>query len=121
MILIFSYGNKTATTTAVKSSLNELKNLTFNNFLLPTDIELFLENHISSFRGTSLLKLNHIIENTSKNNKNDNSKNHEDNVQIIHLKRDTNISPIIYESYFYKDDTPTLDGCLVILMWTLIQ
>jgi hypothetical protein len=51
---------------------------------LLTDIELFLENHISSLRGLSSLKLNNIIEeDTSIFNKNENSKYHEDNVNIV--------------------------------------
>ena len=53
---IFGYGDETASSAAVKSSFRKLKNVTFKNISLPTDIELFLEHHISSLRGMSLLK-----------------------------------------------------------------
>jgi hypothetical protein len=75
---------------------------------LPTDIELFLENHISSLRGLSLLKLNHTIEeDTSVFNENENLKNHEDNVKIVHVQRNKNITPVFNDDrYFEKGDAP---------------
>jgi hypothetical protein len=108
MIPIFGYGNEMETPTIVKPSLNEFKNVTFKSILLPTDIELFLENHISSLRGLSLLKLNHIIEKESSTyNKNENSKYHEDNVKIIHVKRSEIITPVFNDDrYFNKGDAP---------------
>jgi hypothetical protein len=78
---------------------------------MPRDIELFLENQISSLPGTSLLKLNHCsccIRRHVKNNENENSKNHEDNEQIIHVESDEYISPVVNDkSYFNKGDTLT--------------
>lgn len=56
MVPIFGYGDETVSSAAVESSFKKLKNVTFKNISLPTDIELFLENHISSLRGMSLLK-----------------------------------------------------------------
>jgi len=47
MIPIFGYGNGTASSTAVESSFKKLKNVTFKNIVLFTDIELFLERFTS--------------------------------------------------------------------------
>jgi hypothetical protein len=55
MIPIFGYGDEIASSATVESSFKKLKNLTFQNIELPTNLEVFLENHISSLRGTSIL------------------------------------------------------------------
>jgi hypothetical protein len=108
IISIFGYKNETETSTISNPSSNEFKNLIFKSILLSTEIELFLENHISSLRGLSLLKLNHIIEeDTSVFNKNENLKNHEDNVKIVHVQRNENITPVFNDDrYFDKSDAP---------------
>lgn len=61
MIPIFGYGSETASSAAIESSFNKTKNITFKNISLPTDIETFLEHHISSLRGASLLRTSQQI------------------------------------------------------------
>jgi len=56
MIPIFKYGNVTASSAAVESSFKKIKVVTFKDIDLPTNIELFLERHIISLRGNSLLR-----------------------------------------------------------------
>lgn len=56
MIPVFSYGSETASSAAVESSFNKIKNTTFKHISLPTDLEIFLEHHITSLRGSSLLR-----------------------------------------------------------------
>lgn len=55
MISVFGYGSETASSAAVESSFKKLKNLTFKSATLPVSIEEFLEQHISSLRGVSLI------------------------------------------------------------------
>lgn len=61
MIPILGYGSETASSAAIESSFNKTKNITFKNISLPTDIETFLEHHISSLRGASLLRTSQQI------------------------------------------------------------
>lgn len=56
MIPLFGYGSETASSAAVESSFNKIKNTTFKHISLPTDLEIFLEHHIASLRGSSLLR-----------------------------------------------------------------
>lgn len=56
MIPIFGFGEEVASSTAVESSFKKLKTLTFKNITLPTSVEIFLENHIVSLKGTSLIR-----------------------------------------------------------------
>jgi len=56
MIPIFGFGEEVASLAAVESSFKKLKTLTFKNISLPTDLEIFLENHINSLTGTSLIR-----------------------------------------------------------------
>lgn len=58
MIPIFGYGKEVASSATVESSFKKLKNLTFQNIELPTNLEVFLENHISSLRGASIIRGN---------------------------------------------------------------
>lgn len=55
MVPVFGYGEHICSSAAVESSFRKLKTITFNHIPLPTDIEEFLENHISSNRGASLI------------------------------------------------------------------
>lgn len=61
IIPIFGYRNATTSSVAIESSFNKLKNVTFKNIVLPTNIELFLKQHITLLHGMSLLKLNHNL------------------------------------------------------------
>jgi hypothetical protein len=123
MIANFGYGNVTETPTIVKPSLNEFKNVIFKSILLPSDIELFLKNHIVSLRGLSLLKLYDIIEeDKSIYNKNKNSKNHEDNVNIVHVEISENITPVFNDDrYFDKGDAPNHSSTYSIVDCSTIQ
>lgn len=56
MVPIFGFGDETTSSAAVESSFKKLKTLTFKDISLPTNIETFLERHINSLRGTSLLR-----------------------------------------------------------------
>lgn len=56
MIPIFKYGKLTASSAGVESSFKKLKIVTFKDMDLPTNIDLFLERHIISLRGNSLLR-----------------------------------------------------------------
>lgn len=56
MIPIFGYGKDTASSAAVESSFQKLKNITFKNISLPTDIETFIEYHTASLKSASLLR-----------------------------------------------------------------
>lgn len=55
MVPFFGYGEGVSSSAAVESSFNKLKNGTFKHITLPTDLETFLENHMLSLRGASLL------------------------------------------------------------------
>lgn len=54
MIPIFKYGNLTSSSASVESSFKKLKIITFKDIHLPTNIDTFLERHITSLRGSSL-------------------------------------------------------------------
>jgi len=99
MIPIFGYGNETASSAAVESSFKKLKNVTFKNIVLPTDIELFLEHHITSLRGMSLLKSNHSLspKDTIIQNNND-----------IYFNKDN--LPLYDENETNKQSSPTYDN-----------
>lgn len=56
MIPFFGYGEAVSSSAAVESSFNKLKNITFKHISLPTDIETFIDNHLLSLRGASLLR-----------------------------------------------------------------
>lgn len=56
MIPVFKYGNPTSSSASVESSLKKLKTITFKDITLPTNIEIFLERHILSLQGSSLLR-----------------------------------------------------------------
>lgn len=56
MVPFFGYGEGVSSSAAVESSFHKLKNITFKHISLPTDIETFLDNHILSLRGASLLR-----------------------------------------------------------------
>jgi len=55
MVSIFGYGPETATSAAVECSFKKLKTITFKSETLPIGIEEFLEQHINSLRGVSLI------------------------------------------------------------------
>lgn len=54
MIPIFNYGEEFSSSAAVESSFKKLKTVTMKHIHLPTTIEIFLENHITSLKGSSL-------------------------------------------------------------------
>jgi hypothetical protein len=56
-------GNETSNSAAVESSFRKLKNITFKNVSLPTNIENFIEHHTASLKGSSLLRLRKTEEN----------------------------------------------------------
>lgn len=56
MIPIFGYGEEVASSAVVESSFKKLKCVTFKNIPLPTSIETFIENHILSLKGASLIR-----------------------------------------------------------------
>lgn len=57
MIPIFNYGELICSSAAVESSFKKLKTVTMKNVVLPTNIEIFLENHIMSLKGASLIRI----------------------------------------------------------------
>lgn len=99
MIPIFGYGNETASSAAVESSFKKLKNVTFKNIVLPTDIELFLEHHITSLRGMSLLKSNNSLSPKDTIIQNNNE---------IHSNKDN--LPLYDENETNKRSSPTYDN-----------
>ncbi|MBW0494148.1 hypothetical protein O181_033863, partial [Austropuccinia psidii MF-1] len=56
MIPIFKYGNPTSSSASVESSFKKLKTVTFKDITLPTNIEVFLERHIISLKGSALFR-----------------------------------------------------------------
>lgn len=54
--MIFGYGEPISSLAAIESSFKKLKTVTFKNTDLPVNIEQFLENHIMSLRGASLIR-----------------------------------------------------------------
>lgn len=55
MIPIFGYGDEISSSAAVDSSFRKLKTITFKHISLPTELEYFLETHITSLKGASLI------------------------------------------------------------------
>lgn len=62
MVPIFGYGEEISSSAAIESSFRKLKTITFNHINLPTGIEEFLETHIKSNRGASLIRSTTNIE-----------------------------------------------------------
>jgi len=56
MIPIFGYGDDISSSAAVESSFKKLKTITFKHVSILTDLEHFLENHIKSLKGASMLR-----------------------------------------------------------------
>lgn len=56
MVPLFGYGDEISSSSAVESSFRKLKTVKFQHKSLPTDIENFLETHISSLKGASLIR-----------------------------------------------------------------
>jgi hypothetical protein len=56
MIPVFGYGSEIASSAVVESSFNKIKNTKFKHISLPIDLEIFLVHHITSLRGSSLLR-----------------------------------------------------------------
>jgi len=57
MIPIFNYREQICSSAAVKSSFKKLKTVTMKNVVIPTNIEIFLENHIMSLKGALLIRI----------------------------------------------------------------
>jgi hypothetical protein len=57
MILKFNYDDEIESSAAVESNIRKMKILTFEKYIsLPSNIENFIEHHIASLKGTSLLR-----------------------------------------------------------------
>lgn len=56
MVPFFGYSELTSSSASVESSFKKLKNVTFKHTSLPVDIEEFLETHIMSLQGASLIR-----------------------------------------------------------------
>lgn len=56
MVPFFGYGELTTSSAAVESSFKELNTVTFKHTSLPVDIEEFLETHIMSLQGASIIR-----------------------------------------------------------------
>jgi len=67
MIPIFRFADKTASSAAVESTFRKIKNITFKNIALPTNIEHFIEHHSASPKGTSLLRSSHYTPTSNTN------------------------------------------------------
>lgn len=79
--------------------LKKLKNVTFKNIVLSTNIELFLEHHITSLRGMSLLKSNHSLSSKDTIVHNNNE---------IHSNKDN--LPLYDDNETNKRSSPTYDN-----------
>lgn len=55
MTPVFGYGDEISSSAAIESSFKKLKTVTFKHKSIPTDLEIFLENHIQSLKGASIL------------------------------------------------------------------
>lgn len=55
MVPIFGYGEVFPSSAAVESSFKKLKTVTMKHINLPTTVEIFLENHIASLKGSSMM------------------------------------------------------------------
>ncbi|CAI6357055.1 unnamed protein product [Macrosiphum euphorbiae] len=56
MVPIFGYGDEISSSAAVESSFRKLKTVTFKHISLPTELEYFLETHITSLKGAALIR-----------------------------------------------------------------
>lgn len=56
MIPIFGYGDEISSSAAVESSFRKLKTVTFKHISLPTELEYFLETHITYLKGAALIR-----------------------------------------------------------------
>lgn len=56
MILIFRYGEEISSTATVEASFKKLKKtLIFKNIDLPTNMRVFMDNHIPALNGSTIL------------------------------------------------------------------
>lgn len=58
MVTFFGYSEAVSSSAAIESSFYKLKNIKFKHTSLPTNIEIFLENHILSFKWSIIIALN---------------------------------------------------------------
>jgi len=65
MVPIFGYGEEFSSSAAVESTFKKLKTVTMKHINLPTTLEIFLENHITSLKGSSLIRSAHNVINSS--------------------------------------------------------
>lgn len=76
MIPVFGYGEEISSSASIESSFRKLKIITFKHIPLPTSIEEFLENHISSNRGASLIhSANNLTQSITSSSNNQNTVN----------------------------------------------
>lgn len=61
MVPIFGYVEEFSTSAAVESSFKKLKTVTMKHINLSTTLEIFIENHITSLRGSSLIRSAHNV------------------------------------------------------------
>ncbi|CAI6360328.1 unnamed protein product [Macrosiphum euphorbiae] len=103
MIPIFGFGDETASSSAVESTFRKIKNITFKNIALPTNIEHFIEHHSASLKGTSLLRSSHY---TPTSNANDLEK-------VIPVSTDDSINFFLLPIHHNNSDEP-IDAFLVV-------
>lgn len=93
MIPIFNYGEDISSSAAVESSFKKLKNITMKHVTLPTNIEIFLENHIQVLKGSSMIR---------------SAKNKIHHSPLVH--NDINSTPQITTCEVLEGDTDTIDN-----------
>jgi len=130
MIPIFGFGEEVASSAAVESSFKKLKTLTFKNISLPTDLEIFLEMHINSLKGTSLIRTSTYLNANPSLPERPEINDNQNNLQLINTMPNTQTdsanvtlsnSPEQQNQYYiYQDDielcnttenTPELHKC----------
>lgn len=83
MVSDFVYGSETASSTAVEFSFKKRKTITFRQELLPVNIEEFLQQHITSNHGASLIHSSKLVSSNMAIN--------EENIENVINKHDENI------------------------------
>lgn len=103
MIPIFGYGEEVASSATVESSFNKLKQLTFKSIELPTNIEIFLENHVLSLKGASIIRGQNSSTLVTIPEKNNNLSNNEiiEQISPLHLTN-TSFSQSSSPEYLYQ-------------------
>jgi len=103
MIPIFGYGEEVASSATVESSFKKLKQLTFKSIELPTNLEIFLENHVLSLKGASIIRGQNSSTLLTIPEKNNNLSNNEiiEQISPLHLTN-TSFSQTSSPEYLYQ-------------------